>query len=164
IAATPKQLAVSDAAREAFMAWRKDDATNTDVMRRLLDQAKRFAMIVAACQQAENIDEQIMAVALQFADYQLALRKKLFPPDASTTEQVFENLILAFLEKHGRATEAVIQNRIGPERRRGGFISFNRAWAALFRCGKVLMIGPNRQRQPVYALRASLQGAPVDSL
>ena len=160
IAAAPKQLVVSDAAREAFMAWRKDDASNTDVMRRLLDQAKRFAMIVAACQNAENINEETMALALQFADYQLALRTRLFPPDASSSEQVFENLILAFLEKHGSGSEAVIQNRIGPERRRGGFISFNRAWGALFRCGKLVMVGPNRSGQPVYALRANLQGLP----
>jgi hypothetical protein len=149
-----RTLKVTPAAEAAYMEWRKDGDAETDIMRRLLDQVKRFAMVIAACHCAEAIDEDIMCLALKFGDYQLALRAKLFPPDASSTEQVFENLILRFLEKQGRASEAKIQNRIAPERRRGGYISFNRAWNALLHAGKIVPVGENRNGQRVYALRA----------
>jgi hypothetical protein len=96
-----------------------------------------------------------MGLALQFGDYQLALRAKLFPPDASSTEQAFENRIIAFLTKHGRGSAALIQTRIKPDRLRGGFVSFNRAWTALVHAGVIVKVGVSRKGEEVFGLRKS---------
>jgi hypothetical protein len=155
VGGSPKTLTINPSAKDAYMKWRQDDDATTDIMRRLLDQVKRFAMVIAACQNAEEIDEETMILALQFGDYQLALRAKLFPPDASSTEQAFENRVIAFLTKYGRGSAAAIQNYIKPDKLRGGFISFNRAWAALLNSGVLVKVGVSRKGEDVFNLRES---------
>ena len=145
---------MTEAGKSLFMEWRRDENLNIDRMRRLLDHVKRFAMILAACQGKEALDEEDMRLALAFGDYQIAISKKLMPPDASSTEQMFENLILQQLERRKVASAAKIQNGIRPERqRRGGFVSYSRAWSALTRTGKVVKAGLISKQQSVYSTR-----------
>ena len=147
-------LRLSLAAQSAIQDWRIFEDDSAALMKRVLDMAKRFALVVAACNQAEEIDETTMRLGLEFADYQIALRDKLLPADAATYVQAFENRILSFFERHRNATEHVLQNKVRPERYPGGYAAFNQAWAALARAGKFKPVAKNRKGSTVYELES----------
>jgi hypothetical protein len=146
------RLRLSEAAQDAIMDWRPFEDDGAEKMKRVLDMAKRFALVVAASQQSTGIDESTMRLALQFADYQIALREKLFPPDAATHVQAFENRILKFFERNARSTQQVAINKMRPELSPGGYTAHNAAWAALVRAGRLKVAGKTRVGTAVYEL------------
>jgi len=148
-----RKFRLSESAQDAIMDWRLFEDDGAEKMKRVVDMAKRFALVVAACSRLSEIDENTMRLGLQFADYQIALREMLFPPDAATYVQAFENRIIQFFEKHGTVSEAILQNKIRPEILHGGFESYNRAWAGLVRAGKVEAVGKSRKGRVLYELR-----------
>lgn len=151
----PRRVCLSTEAQEALLDWRAfDDAdpSMAEVMRRIVDMAKRFAMVVAACEGLTEIDVDTMHLALQFADYQIALREKLFPADSANNVQAFENRIMKFYDKHGHHSEAVLINALKPEKFKGGFTAYNAAFAALRHAAKLAQAGKSRKGQIVWEL------------
>jgi hypothetical protein len=98
---------------------------------RVLDMAKRFALVVAATCGEDAVTGDTMKLGLRFADYQLALYQKLMPEDSASFVQAFENKVLRFYDKHPNSTERLCRKSIKPERCSGGFGAFNQAWRNL---------------------------------
>jgi hypothetical protein len=145
-------LHLTTGAQDAIMEWRPFEDDGDDKMKRVVDHAKRFAMLLAACAGATEVDAATMGLGLQFADYQVALRERLFPKDASTDVQAFENRIIKYLTNHSAASMLLVSNRIKTEDCRGGYTAFNRAWEALLRARKVVPVGTSRKGQTMFAL------------
>jgi hypothetical protein len=145
-------LHLTTGAQDAIMEWRPFEDDGDDKMKRVVDHAKRFAMLLAACAGATDVDAATMGLGLQFADYQVALRERLFPKDASTDVQAFENRIIKYLTNHSAASMLLVSNRIKTEDCRGGYTAFNRAWEALLRARKVVPVGTSRKGQTMFAL------------
>ncbi len=120
--------------------------------RRIVDMAKRFALVLAACSGATEIDLETMRLGVDFAEYQVALRNGLFPEDASSFVQAFENRILKFYQRHALATERDVVRNLKPERYPGGFSAFNQALAALLRAGKLKPVGKTRKGNSIFEL------------
>ena len=118
---------------------------------RVLDMAKRFALIVAATCGESTITGDTMKLGLRFADYQLALYQKLMPDDAATFVQAMENKILRFYEKHAGTTERQCRNWIKPEKCPGGFGAFNQALANLKRANALVSVGSSRKGAPLWS-------------
>jgi Protein of unknown function (DUF3987) len=147
-----RHIHLTTQAQDAIMEWRPFEDDGDDKMKRVVDHAKRFALLLAVCAGATQVDEETMGLGLKFADYQIALRERLFPKDASSDVQAFENRIIKYLTAHKAASMALISNRVKTEECRGGFSAFNRAWEALLRAGKILAVGVSRKGHKMFAL------------
>jgi hypothetical protein len=134
--------------------WIQDWAAFKDLSDspRVLDMAKRFALVLAACNRTDEVDGETMRRALAFADYQIAVHERLMPRDAAGWVQAFENRIIAFFERHGRATERQMRQRIVPERYQGGYGSFQQACRNLVGTGKLKQAGKTRKNTPIWEL------------
>jgi len=148
-----RQIRLNEEAQREIGSWRCFDDDGAEVMRRVLDMAKRFCLVVVACEGLNAIDGATMRMGLQFADYQIALREKLFALDASSYVQAFENRILKFCERHGQSSAPRVLNSIKPDRWPGGFASYNQAFAALIRAGKLQTVAKTRKGECVWALQ-----------
>ncbi len=133
LASAPKRLVFSSEAMNQLSNWRADEELPT----RALDMAKRFALLIAATTGLTVLDEEAMSLGLAFADYQIAFKNRFCSGDTSSNVQAFENRIIKFLEKHGSQTQAIVINKVRPERHPGGYSDFNRAWSALVQAGKI---------------------------
>jgi hypothetical protein len=115
---------------------------------RILDMAKRVALLVSATQANMEIDEEAMEIGLRFADYQIALKDWLMPEDVSSYVEKFEKRIRKYVQKHGPCSRRTIETGINPGALLGGYECFNRAWRALER--QLRKVATNRAGQPVY--------------
>ncbi len=141
-------LLLSEDAQEAIFWWSAvvDRGKHT----RVLDMAKRFALIVAATCGESTLTGDTMRLGLQFADYQLALYQKLMPDDSANWTQAFENKILAYFGKHPRKTKRDCRNSIKPEGCPGGYGAFNQALSNLERAAALVRAGENRVGTPLW--------------
>jgi len=140
-------LGLSEEAQQAIQWW--DMSTDRGKCARVLDMAKRFALIIAATCGESTITEGAMKLGLQFADYQLALYQKLMPDDSANFTQAFENKILAYFGKHPRTTERDCRNSIKPEKCPGGFGAFNQAFTNLSK-GALVKVAETRKGKPMW--------------
>ena len=130
---------------------------------RVLDMGRRFAFVLAACNGATEVDEEMAALAVRFVDYQIAACERLMPDDASNPVQAFENRIIRFFERQmqkareeGRdwqgATQREVRNYIKPENSPGGHTPYNRAFESLTRSGKLKQVTANRVGKEIWKL------------
>ncbi len=145
-------LYLSEAAQKALINWRPLESDADDSKIRIVDMTKRFAMLVAACNRATEIDGPTMRLALAFADYQIAIRTKLCPPDASSHVHANELAILKFFGKNPRATRPQVIGKMKPETRRGGVGTWNHAWDNLIKAGRLVAYGQSRKRESIWGL------------
>jgi Protein of unknown function (DUF3987) len=146
------RLALSEAAQDEIMQWRCFDA---EIPTRILDMAKRFAMLVSVCCGREAVDGEMMRLGLAFADYQIAFRDKLFTPDAANYVQAFEHRLIGFFQKNSKATICKAENSIKPDRFPGGYEAFNRAVSALIKATKLVPCGTTKRNMTIFEWRDS---------
>jgi hypothetical protein len=101
---------------------------------RALDMARRFALLLAACNHKSKIEANGEEIQLgrEFMRYQKEMFDRFMPDDASTPVQRFENRIIRYFERvNDWRTERNVRNNIKPERSPGGLDAFQRAFANL---------------------------------
>jgi len=148
-----KVLFLNQEAQEILSSWRNGEPED-EMLQRGVDMAKRFALLNAFCAGKPNVDAEAMKLGLDFADYRLAVMRKLFEPDAASYVQAFENRITAFFAVNPQATMYQLLQGIRPEKYLGGYEPFNRAFAVLVKVGRLTVVGQTRKKQPVYAWQA----------
>jgi len=144
-----QDVILSEEAQEAIFWW--SSGVDRGKHSRVLDMAKRFALIVAATCGESTITDATMKLGLQFADYQLALYKKLMPDDAATFVQAFENKILRFYDKHPNSPERQCKKSIKPENCPGGFGPFSQAWRNLTHADAIIRTGMTRSNTVLWS-------------
>jgi len=140
---------LSDEAQNEIIWW--EMSVDRGKHTRVLDMAKRFALIVAATCGESTVTGKTMKLGLQFADYQLALYKKLMPDDAATFVQAFENKILRFYDKHPNSPERQCKKSIKPENCPGGFGPFSQAWRNLTHADAIIRTGMTRSNTALWS-------------
>jgi hypothetical protein len=148
-----RELYLTRDAQDAILRWHEKEEGFEDPAR-IVDHAKRFAMILAATNNVPEISGDTMKRGLQFADYQIACAAKFMPQDASGYAQAFENRVLAYYErrKNKPASDRQIRRDICPERFPGGFGEFSRALRNLKSCQKMVQDGTNRVNNPLWII------------
>jgi hypothetical protein len=120
---------------------------------RILDMAKRHALILAATTGLTDIDGATMQQGLAFADYQIAVKDRLMPPDSSNNVEAFEKRILNFYRKREKpCSKEVCINKIRPEDSPGAFTAFNAAWRALETAEKIVVAAKTRKGRAAYVV------------
>jgi hypothetical protein len=104
---------------------------------RVVDMGRRFALIVAACNGITQIDDETMALAKAFINYQIAAYEPLLPEDSWSRVQAFEQRIIAFFKKHQPRSFRDLRNNIKPDKSPGGFGPFKSAFNNLVSTGKL---------------------------
>jgi hypothetical protein len=130
------------------------DELGRDELKRVLDMAKRFSLIMAACNGKERIDKEIIQLGNSFVRYQLAALDRFMPPDSWTWEQRFENSIIRYFEKRpGEHSERDAQNLVTPSRAPGGLRAFKNAFNTLISTKELIPSGKtNRSGSPLLKL------------
>jgi Protein of unknown function (DUF3987) len=148
--AVPENLTMTDEAQTMAIEWVAGHKEGLPA--RALDTAKRAAMILASTLEVHCIDAQVMRWALDFAEYQMVLKKRLMPADADNNVQAFEHKIVGVFEHNYQATLAQVRRAIHPERHSGGHESYNRAVTALIRSGRLMVASKTPLGTQVYKL------------
>jgi len=112
---------------------------------RVVDMGRRFALVVAACNGLERIDDETMELAKAFINYQVASYEPLMPPDAFSHVQEFENRLIAFFKKHQPASFRDARNNIKPDKLPTGFLTFTSAFNSLVKAGMLLPSGDSNR-------------------
>jgi hypothetical protein len=141
-----RAVKLSGDAQDLIAAW------NSGGHPRMLDMAKRFALILAAADGRDQIDGDLTLRALKFAEHQIALFEKFMPVDSSSWVQAFENRILSFFRRHTQTSERDVRRSISPERYPGGYGAFEQALRGLARSGKLIASGTNRMGKTLWRL------------
>jgi hypothetical protein len=144
------RLTISDDAQKKVVDWVESHGSNLPP--RALDVAKRCAIVLASADCSSTVTLGVMTWCLAFADYQIALKARLMPPDASGDIQAFENRIISFLDRHKEASGNQIRRAISPERYPGGYFAYEKATYSLLRSGRLLSIGKTRKGKGIYRL------------
>jgi len=150
LARAAENLVVSEAAQKEVTAW--VEAQGADLPPRALDMAKRACIVLASCDQTSEVSGAVMRWCLSFADYQVKIKSRLMPADASTDVQGFEQRILGFLVRHKQASGNQIRRGIQPDRYPGGFSAYERATQALVRSGALESAGKSRKGRHIWKL------------
>jgi hypothetical protein len=125
-----------------------------DELKRVLDMAKRFSLVMAVCNGKERIDEEIIQLGNSFVRYQLAALDRFMPPDSWTWEQRFENSIIRYFEtRPGEHAMRNVQNWVTPARAPGGLRAFKSAWDTVVATKELIPTGKtNRSGFPLLKL------------
>ncbi len=150
LAKAADSLVVSELAQKEVTDWVERQAG--EIPPRVLDTAKRAAIVLASCDQTSEVTGAVMRWCLAFADYQVQLKARLMPADASSDVQAFENRILAFVLRHKQASGRQIVMGINPSRYPGGYVAFERATQALTRSGALVSVGKTRAGKHIWRL------------
>jgi hypothetical protein len=140
-------LPLSLEAQSAIAGWRFGE-DGDESFTRVLDKAKRFALLNAFCDSRSDVDGDVMQLGLAASDYWMAADSKLFEPDAANYVQAFENRIIKFFTLNPKATLDQLTQHIRPEKYLGGYEAFNRGWRALQ--NRVAPCGTTRKKKTVY--------------
>jgi hypothetical protein len=146
----PENLTMTDEAQTMTIEWVAGHEEGLPA--RTLDTAKRVAMILASTLESKCIDTQVMRWALDFAEYQIVLKKRLMPADADNNVQAFEHKIVAVFDRNYQATLSQVRRAIHPERHSGGHEAYNRAVNALIRSGRLMVASKTTSGTHVYKL------------
>ena len=97
---------------------------------------------------------------LRFAEYQMVLRDKFKPVDAYGWVQVFENRILKTMKKKRKKllTFNDIRNNVSPQKSKGGFEAFLRAFKSLEKNDVIVPAGKNQKDSVIWALDPRMAG------
>jgi hypothetical protein len=148
--AVTENLTMTDEAQTMTVEWVAGHQEGLPA--RALDTAKRVAMILASTLESKCVDAQVMRWALDFAEYQIALKKRLMPADADNNVQAFEHKIVAVFDRNYQATLSQVRRAIHPERHSGGHEAYNRAVTALVRSGRLMVASKTTSGTHVYKL------------
>ncbi len=146
----PENLTMTDEAQTMTVDWMAGHTEGLPA--RALDTAKRVAMILAATLESKCVDAQVMKWAIDFAEYQIVLKKRLMPADADNNVQAFEHKIVAVFEHNYQATLSQARRAIHPERHSGGHEAYNRAVSALIRSGRLMLASKTTSGTHIYKL------------
>jgi RepB DNA-primase from phage plasmid len=145
------KLGMTEDAQKMLQEWAAShQGTNAET--RSADMVKRFLMVLAVTNDTNTIDSPLMKVGIEFGDYLIKVRERWMPVDASSVVQKFEHVILDMFKRHGQLTERDLVRLVHPDRRPGGFQSYNMAVAALQRSGRIIRAGTknNSTRTPIW--------------
>ncbi len=147
-----RTLFLNPTAQQAIIEWH--ERTEKNKAARVLDHAKRFAIVLAAASNLNEIDGDAMKRGLAFADYQIALSARFMPEDAFGYAEAFENRILAYFHRHKNkpASDRQIRKDVCPEKFPGGFGAFSTALKNLKGCQKMTQNGSNRLSNPLWII------------
>lgn len=126
---------------------------------RVVDMAKRFALVYAACSGKTHIDDETMHAAAEFINYQIAAFEQFMPTDASSPTQRLENRIRNYFlnPKHGdKHTFREVRLWITPQESQGGFGLFKKAFDNLVNTKELVQCGSNRSGYPLFRLNPDL--------
>jgi hypothetical protein len=154
-APAPVYLHLTNDAQDEITGWHIfDDEALLAKHPRVIDMAKRYALIIAATTGAAEVSGEIMGRGLVFGDYQIAIKEKLMPADSANNVEAFEKRIQKFYDRDPKpqptSKERCI-NKMRPELSPGGFTAFNAAWRALEIAGKLVAVGKTRKGKFAYA-------------
>ena len=137
-------------AQDAINDWSK--RVDLSSFPRVLDMAKRCALLLSVSQHQKDIDGDIMSRALKFADYQIGLHQNLMPQDSSGCVQAFENRIISYFKRHNKASGRDLRRSISPEKFPGGYGAFAQAYRNLQSTQKLVEVGKTNKNQPIWTL------------
>jgi len=133
---------MTDEASEMLDAWWKSSARDSGSAARADAIAKRLLIVLAATNDTTVIGPDLVAQAIRFGDYLIAMRERFNPADSYSWVQAFEGLILSV---YRRAKEPVTLNKVRrqvrPERKPGGFGAFKQACQNLVTTGALVAAG-----------------------
>jgi Protein of unknown function (DUF3987) len=141
-------IKLSSEAQDSILGWSlgADQSQAT----RALDMGKRMALLLAACNRAQEINAETMETGLDFATYQIELYSHFMPKDSSGHVQAFENRILSAIGRHGRLTARDLRNLIHPDRHPGGYGAFLQALKNLIGAGAIISRNKTRKGAPIF--------------
>ena len=139
-----------DAATVLHNWWSKTPREHNSEVR-IPDLIKRFLMVLAVTNDVDTIGRDLMAVGIQFGEYQIAVREQFMPVDSFSWTQAFENKIIAIHQRQGAMTRNTCRRLIHPERSPGGFGEFLKAYSSLVH-SEMLVIKSKSQRANKYGL------------
>lgn len=137
----PQEIRTSPEALTLFREWWRSTPRDRQSEARIADLVKRFLMVLVVTNGMDTIEPWIMKVGIAFGNYQIALREKFNPDDASGWVQGFEQRMLKAYRKHGELTERQLRRLISPEKHKGGFGPYLQATKNLGLAGVVVKTG-----------------------
>jgi hypothetical protein len=147
---------LSEEAATALNDWWSSIDSTKDSAARILESVKQLVIVLAVTNLPEDHDENaavvvsadLMKSAIQFGDYEIAVRERLNPGDSWTHVQAMENIIIAWAKKHsGRRlpkSKNDFRRGIQPQTKPGGLGTFEMAWR---NCVSTGVLKPREQGQ-----------------
>jgi hypothetical protein len=153
-AAQPGQIVRMDAAASKMLEdWWGGSVRDKSSETRVEDMVKRLLIVLAATNDTNTIGRDLMAQAIQFGDYVIAVREKYNPADSHSWTQAFENQIIAVAQRRKiPMTMNDFRRLIHPNRKPGGLGPYLQAWKNTLAAGILKLDGKTVQGTGKYRL------------
>jgi len=127
---------VSPEARRMLRTWWESETRGTPADSRVDDMVKRMAIVLAITNDVDTVDASLMTQAIQFGDYQIAIRQEFNSPDSYSWVQSFELAIVKVAKKRKIAmTQNEFQKYVNATHKPDGLDSFLKAWRNVLMAG-----------------------------
>ena len=131
-----QSIQITEEASRMLRFWWAGSARDKASETRADDMAKRLAIVLAVTNDTTTVGPDLMAQAIQFGDYVIAVRERFNPADSYSWTQAFEGMILAAAQKQQTGmTFRDFQRVIHPARKPGGLGPFKMAWQNVLATG-----------------------------
>jgi len=150
-----------DARRKLNEWWTRIDTRNPNTTR-ILETVKQLLIVLTVTNLLDNhtgtiaiCGPELVQAAIQFGDYEIAIRERLNPGDSWSNIQAMENGIITWFRKHAARNSPKTRNDcrrgIHPQRLPGGLGAFIMAWNNCVNTD-VLKVRDKTQRTGAYSL------------
>jgi hypothetical protein len=149
-------------ARAVLNSWWESIDTGKQSTTRILEAVKQLLIVLAVTNlptdwsgSVVTVGPELVQQAIEFGNYEIAVRERLNPGDSWSNIQAMENQIIGWFRKHASRRLPMTRNEcrrgVHPERLPGGLGSFLLAWANCVNSG-VLKVRERTQRDHRYSL------------
>jgi Protein of unknown function (DUF3987) len=153
---------LNEEARAMLDSWWESIDTGKQSATRILEAIKQLLIVLAVTNlpadwkgSVVTVGPELVQQAIQFGNYEIAVRERLNPGDSWSNIQAMENLIIGWFRKHAGRKLPMTRNEcrrgIQPQRMPGGLGSFLLAWTNCVNAG-VLKVRDRTQRDNKYSL------------
>jgi hypothetical protein len=157
-----QSVRLPEEARAKLESWWEFLDTGKQSVTRILEVVKQLIIVLAVTNAPADwtgstiaVGAELVEQAIQFGNYEIAVRERLNPGDSWSNIQAMENQIIGWFKKHAGRKWPMTRNEcrrgVHPERLPGGLGSFLLAWANCVNSG-VLKVRERTQRDARYSL------------
>ena len=152
-----RTIRLSQQAAQLLDKWWKSFDNHKKSATRILETVKQIVIVLAVTNLPEdNVDDvvmippELMRQAIEFGNYEIAVRERLNPNDSWSLVQAMENKIIEWSKKNASRvlpkSKNDVRRGVHPHRLPGGLTAFNNAWDACVRSGMLKQRSANPTR------------------
>jgi Protein of unknown function (DUF3987) len=152
VAQPPQKIRIAVDASNMFQDWWTGAPRDKASEIRIPDIVKRLLIVLATTNDTDTISVDLMSQGIAFGDYEIAVRERFNPVDASSWTQAFENEIERVYKRRGELTLNDCRRFVHPNRKPGGAGPFLQAFKNLVGVGLLKPSGRTEKGTVKYSL------------